>query len=151
MRPSPSIESNSSDLQNSNSSISEHEESSKSIMSKPMIKFVKAVDSPTIIKTNKVETVSKPSVKWKKGIHGQRIILLIKVTPRVDLFKTASVSATRRVNNVAPRPNVISARPKTTQDLVIIKLIQSVKRLERELKARTPPIKIHKVEVSGRS
>nr|GEW86471.1 hypothetical protein [Tanacetum cinerariifolium] len=63
-RPSPSIESNSSDLQNSNSSISEHGESSESIMSKPMIKFVKAADSPTVIKTNKVETVKKSSVKY---------------------------------------------------------------------------------------
>nr|GEX81223.1 putative ribonuclease H-like domain-containing protein [Tanacetum cinerariifolium] len=63
-RPSPSIESNSSDLQNSNSSVSEHGKSSESIMSKPMIKFVTAADSPTIIKTNKVETVRKPSVKY---------------------------------------------------------------------------------------
>nr|GEV59316.1 putative reverse transcriptase domain-containing protein [Tanacetum cinerariifolium] len=63
-RPSPSIESNSSDLQNSNSSISEHEESSKSIMSKPMIKFVKIADSPTVIKTNKVETVRKSPVRY---------------------------------------------------------------------------------------
>nr|GEX49158.1 hypothetical protein [Tanacetum cinerariifolium] len=45
-RPTPSIESNSSDLQNSNSSISEHGESSSSIMSKPMIKFVKAANFP---------------------------------------------------------------------------------------------------------
>nr|GEU70291.1 ribonuclease H-like domain, Gag-pre-integrase domain protein [Tanacetum cinerariifolium] len=57
----------------------------------------------------------------------------------------ASVSAARYVNNVVPRPNVNSARPKTTQDLVIIKLIKRVKRLERELKARTPPTKIQKV------
>nr|GEV75296.1 hypothetical protein [Tanacetum cinerariifolium] len=63
-RPSPSIESNSSDLQNSDSSVSENGESSKSIMSKPMIKFVKAADSPTVIKTNKDETVRKPSVKY---------------------------------------------------------------------------------------
>nr|GFB38883.1 hypothetical protein [Tanacetum cinerariifolium] len=56
-----------------------------------------------------------------------------------------SVSAARRVNTAPPRPNVNSARPKTTQDLVIIKLIQRVKRLERELKARTPPTKIQKV------
>nr|GFB96848.1 hypothetical protein [Tanacetum cinerariifolium] len=51
-RPSPSIKSNTSDLQNSNSSVSEHGESSSSIMSKPMIKFVKAADSHTVIKTN---------------------------------------------------------------------------------------------------
>nr|GEU30789.1 uncharacterized mitochondrial protein AtMg00810-like [Tanacetum cinerariifolium] len=60
-RPFPSIKSNTSDLQNSNSSISEHKESSESIMSKPVIKFVKAGASPKIIKTNKVETTRKPS------------------------------------------------------------------------------------------
>nr|GEZ81120.1 retrovirus-related Pol polyprotein from transposon TNT 1-94 [Tanacetum cinerariifolium] len=73
------------------------------------------------------------------------------VTPRADLLKTASISAAKRVNTAVPRPNVNSARPKTTQDLVIIKLIQRVKRLKRELKARTPPIKIQKVNVRGRS
>nr|GEW77902.1 hypothetical protein [Tanacetum cinerariifolium] len=60
-------------------------------------------------------------------------------------YKAAvSVSVARRVNTAALRPNVNSARPKTTQDLVIIKLIHRVKRLERELKARTPPTKIQK-------
>nr|GEW23945.1 hypothetical protein [Tanacetum cinerariifolium] len=63
-RPSHSIESNTSNLQNSNSSVSEHGESSSSIMSKPMIKFVKAVDSPTVIKTNKVETARKSPLKY---------------------------------------------------------------------------------------
>nr|GFA88224.1 hypothetical protein [Tanacetum cinerariifolium] len=63
-RPSPSIESNTSDLQNSNPSVSEHGESSNSIMSKPMIKFVKAVDSPGVIKTYKTETARKPPVKY---------------------------------------------------------------------------------------
>nr|GEY73470.1 hypothetical protein [Tanacetum cinerariifolium] len=63
-RPSSSIESNSSDLQNSDSSVYENGESSESIMSKLMIKFVKAADSPTVIKTNKVETVRKPSIKY---------------------------------------------------------------------------------------
>nr|GEY11077.1 hypothetical protein [Tanacetum cinerariifolium] len=58
----------------------------------------------------------------------------------------ASVSAVRRVNTAAPRPNVNSARPNTTQDLVIIKLIHKVKRLERELKSRTPPTKIQKMK-----
>nr|GEV02559.1 Gag-Pol polyprotein [Tanacetum cinerariifolium] len=186
-RNSPSIESNSSDLQNSNYSVSEYGESSKSIMSKPMIKFVKAADSPTVIKSNKTETVRKPPVKYDEmyrnttkslkvrgnqrnwnNLMNQRLASnfefknkdcsecgsfnhLIKdcyvhqkqekgknwsknnfahknVTPRADLFKTASVSATRRVNTVSPRPNVNSARPKTTQDLMIIKLIQRVKR-----------------------
>nr|GEY14652.1 hypothetical protein [Tanacetum cinerariifolium] len=65
-RPSPSIESNSSDLQNSNSSVSEHGESSESIMSKSMIKFVKEADRPTDIKTNKVEAARKPFIKYAK-------------------------------------------------------------------------------------
>nr|GEW48776.1 hypothetical protein [Tanacetum cinerariifolium] len=63
--PSPSIESNSSDLQNSNSSVSEPGESSESIMSKPMIKFVKAADCVDV-KTNKVEAARKPFVKYAK-------------------------------------------------------------------------------------
>nr|GEX41525.1 ribonuclease H-like domain-containing protein [Tanacetum cinerariifolium] len=63
-RPSPSIESNSSDLQNSDFSASEKGHSSKSIMSKPMIKFVKATNSPTEVKISKVETVRKLSVKY---------------------------------------------------------------------------------------
>nr|GEW37405.1 hypothetical protein [Tanacetum cinerariifolium] len=66
-RPTPSIDSsksNTSDLQNSNSSVSEHEESSDSIMSKPMIKFVKAADSPKVVKTNKIETARKSPIKY---------------------------------------------------------------------------------------
>nr|GEU54595.1 uncharacterized mitochondrial protein AtMg00810-like [Tanacetum cinerariifolium] len=62
-RPTPSIESNSSDLQNSNSSVLENGESTSSIMSKPMIKFVKATDYAEV-KTNKVETIRKSSVKY---------------------------------------------------------------------------------------
>nr|GEV27458.1 hypothetical protein [Tanacetum cinerariifolium] len=135
-RPSPSIKSSSSDLQDINSFVSEHGESSSSIMSKPKIKFVKAADCPGVIKNNKTETAKKSPVKYAEI---------------ADFFKTASVSVVRRVNTAAPRSNVNSARPKTTQDLVIIKLIQRVKRLERELKARTPPTKIHYVDVKGRS
>nr|GEY66664.1 hypothetical protein [Tanacetum cinerariifolium] len=63
-RPSPSIESNFSDLHNSDSSVSEKGDSSESIMSKPMIKFVKATYSPTEVKISKVKTVRKPSVKY---------------------------------------------------------------------------------------
>nr|GEY59088.1 hypothetical protein [Tanacetum cinerariifolium] len=63
-RPSPSIESKSNDLQNNSTSVSENGESTSSILSKPEIKFVKATDSPTVIKTNKDETVRRPSVKY---------------------------------------------------------------------------------------
>nr|GEX22751.1 hypothetical protein [Tanacetum cinerariifolium] len=60
-----SIESNTSDLENSNSSIFEHRESSKSIISKPMIKFVKAADCAKV-KTNKAQAARKPSIKYAK-------------------------------------------------------------------------------------
>nr|GEV99902.1 hypothetical protein [Tanacetum cinerariifolium] len=63
-RPSPSIESNSIDLQNNSSSVSKNGESTSSILSKPEVKFVKATDSLTVIKTNKDETVRKPYVKY---------------------------------------------------------------------------------------
>nr|GEY74377.1 hypothetical protein [Tanacetum cinerariifolium] len=39
-------------------------ESSCSIMSKPMIKFVKAADSPRVIKTNNIENTRKSTVKY---------------------------------------------------------------------------------------
>nr|GEV12755.1 ribonuclease H-like domain-containing protein [Tanacetum cinerariifolium] len=65
-RPSPSIDSNSSDLQNNDFSVFEKGDSSKSIMSKPMIKFIKATDSLIEVKISKVETVRKPSVKYAK-------------------------------------------------------------------------------------
>nr|GEZ00128.1 hypothetical protein [Tanacetum cinerariifolium] len=94
---------------------------------------------------------SRPSPSVERKSWPKKNFAHKNVTPRADFFKTASVSAARCVNSAAPRPNVNSARPKTTQDLVIIKLIQRVKRLERELKARTPSIKIQKADVKGRS
>nr|GEW60509.1 hypothetical protein [Tanacetum cinerariifolium] len=63
-RPSPAIESNSDDLQNRNPFGTETEASSSTILSKPAIKFVKAADRPTEIKTNKVKTVKKPTAKY---------------------------------------------------------------------------------------
>nr|GEY73305.1 hypothetical protein [Tanacetum cinerariifolium] len=78
-----------------------------SIMSKPMIKFVKAADSPGVIKTNKTESARKPPVKYAEMYRNT------SKSPKVR----ASVSAARHVNTAAPRPNVNSARPKTTQDL----------------------------------
>nr|GEV21956.1 putative ribonuclease H-like domain-containing protein [Tanacetum cinerariifolium] len=99
-RPSPSIESNSNDLQSSTSSISKNGNSSSSILSKPVITFVKTADSPTVIKTNKDETVRKSFVKYAEmyrktskssnvraydcgvwvdqGKHGKRIVILIR-------------------------------------------------------------------------
>nr|GEX82880.1 hypothetical protein [Tanacetum cinerariifolium]GEX82887.1 hypothetical protein [Tanacetum cinerariifolium] len=68
---------------------------------------------------------------------------------RVDKFLTVDLkfsTAAKRVKTAAPRPNMNSTRPQTTQDLMII-LIQRVQRLERELKVRTL---IHNVD-RGRS
>nr|GEY69844.1 ubiquitin hydrolase [Tanacetum cinerariifolium] len=64
-RPSPTIESTSEDGQNRNSSAFENGEPTDSILSKPVVKFVKAVDRPTERPTiNKAETVKKPTVKY---------------------------------------------------------------------------------------
>nr|GEZ24036.1 putative ribonuclease H-like domain-containing protein [Tanacetum cinerariifolium] len=65
-RPFPIVESNPNDLQNSSSSASGNEESTGSILSKPEIKFIKPANSPTIVKTDKKETVRKPTVKYAK-------------------------------------------------------------------------------------
>nr|GEY22565.1 hypothetical protein [Tanacetum cinerariifolium] len=64
-RPSSAIESNSDDLQNKNSSVTETGESSSNILSKPAIKFVKAAERPTESKTDKVEAAKKHVVKCK--------------------------------------------------------------------------------------
>nr|GEU68487.1 hypothetical protein [Tanacetum cinerariifolium] len=66
-RPTPSIDVSkckTSDLQSGNFSVSEHEESSGSIMSKPMIKYVKAADCSRVIKTNNTENARKSTVKY---------------------------------------------------------------------------------------
>nr|GEY92898.1 hypothetical protein [Tanacetum cinerariifolium] len=66
-RPTPGIDEskcNTSDLQSNNFSASKHGESSGSIMSKPMIKFVKAVDCPRVTKTNNTKNARKSTLKY---------------------------------------------------------------------------------------
>nr|GEW87696.1 ubiquitin hydrolase [Tanacetum cinerariifolium] len=169
-RPSTSVESNPNDLQNKSSSASENGESTGSILSKPEIKFMKPADSPTVAKTNKNETVRKPTIKYaemyrktskRSNVRGNqrnwnnqksqqlgKNFLMKKACYNCGGFDHLSYDCDRSPTRIN-RPNVNSARPRTTQDLMII-LIQRVKRLKRELKARTPPIKIHKVD-RGRS
>nr|GFA25400.1 putative ribonuclease H-like domain-containing protein [Tanacetum cinerariifolium] len=65
-KPSPSVESNPNDLQNSSSSASENGESTGGILSKLEIKFVRPADSPTVAKSDKKETVRKPSIKYSE-------------------------------------------------------------------------------------
>nr|GEZ89355.1 copia protein [Tanacetum cinerariifolium] len=62
--PLPAIESNSDDLQNKNSFVTETEASSSTILSKPIINFMKSADRPTETKTDKVKTAKKPAVKY---------------------------------------------------------------------------------------
>nr|GEV95180.1 hypothetical protein [Tanacetum cinerariifolium] len=61
--PKPSIDESKCNTSN-NFSISEHGESSGSILSKPMIKFVKAADCPRVTKTNNTENARKSTVKY---------------------------------------------------------------------------------------
>nr|GEX43593.1 reverse transcriptase domain-containing protein [Tanacetum cinerariifolium] len=62
-RPAPTIESSPDDAQNRNPSVTKTEASPSTISPKPFIKFVKANDSPTKIKIDKVKTTKKPPVK----------------------------------------------------------------------------------------
>nr|GEY47909.1 hypothetical protein [Tanacetum cinerariifolium] len=72
-RSSPTIESTSEDGQNQNSSASKNGEPIDSILSKPAVKFVKAVDRPTERPTtNKAKTVKKPTVKYAEIPDGHR-------------------------------------------------------------------------------
>nr|GFB68634.1 hypothetical protein [Tanacetum cinerariifolium] len=93
--PSPSIESNSSDLQNSNSFVSEHGESSESIMSKPMIKFEKAADCADV-KTNKVEAARKPSVKYAEITSSVNRPNMNVAQPKMTSFAKPAYSYVRR-------------------------------------------------------
>nr|GEZ36717.1 hypothetical protein [Tanacetum cinerariifolium] len=66
-RPTPSIDTSkgdTSDLQSSNFSVFELGESTSSIMSKPMINFVKAADCPRVTKTYNTENARKSTVKY---------------------------------------------------------------------------------------
>nr|GEV61093.1 hypothetical protein [Tanacetum cinerariifolium] len=62
-RHTPSIDESKCNISNT-FSVSEHGESSGSIISKPMIKFVKAADCPRVTKTNNTENARKSTVKY---------------------------------------------------------------------------------------
>nr|GEV72236.1 putative ribonuclease H-like domain-containing protein [Tanacetum cinerariifolium] len=62
-RPVPTVESSPDDAQNKNPFVTKTEASSSTISPKSFIKFVKAKDSPTNIKTDKAEIAKKPPVK----------------------------------------------------------------------------------------
>nr|GEW53834.1 putative reverse transcriptase, RNA-dependent DNA polymerase [Tanacetum cinerariifolium] len=105
-RPTPSIDalsSNTSDLQSSNFLVSEHRESSGSIMFKPMIKFVKAADCPKVIKTNKTENARKSPVKYVEMYRNT------SKSPKVRVLLKTS-----RTPIGVNRPNMNVAQPKMT-------------------------------------
>nr|GEU80989.1 hypothetical protein [Tanacetum cinerariifolium] len=133
-RPTPSIDAskcNTSDLQSNNLFVSKHGESSGSIMSKPMIKFVKAADCPRVIKANNIENARKSTAKYAEmyrnttkspkvrasdcGVWVEKGKTLPKnnyahknVTPRAVLLKTGKTPIT------LSRPNMNVAQPKMT-------------------------------------
>nr|GEU86480.1 hypothetical protein [Tanacetum cinerariifolium] len=82
-RPTPSIDAtkcNNSELKSSKSSVFEHEESSGSIMSKPMIKFVKEANCPRVIKTNNTENARKSTVNMLRCTGTLQKVLKLEVT-----------------------------------------------------------------------
>nr|GEY98832.1 hypothetical protein [Tanacetum cinerariifolium] len=86
-RPTPSIDSsksNTSDLQKSNSSVPEHGESSDSIMSKPIIKFIKAANSPKVEKGK----------SWPKKNFAHK-----NVTPKAVLLKTGRTPLANNIDD----------------------------------------------------
>nr|GFC53879.1 hypothetical protein [Tanacetum cinerariifolium] len=88
-RPSPAIESTSDDAQNRNLSVTETEASPSTILPKPFIKFVKANDSLTKSKTDKVETAKKPPVKYVKYAEQYRKPTKKPNTKRTSFHKPA--------------------------------------------------------------
>nr|GEV61971.1 putative ribonuclease H-like domain-containing protein [Tanacetum cinerariifolium] len=162
-RSAPTVESSPDEAQNRNPSVTATKASPCTISPKPFIKFVKAADC-TEVKTNKVEAARKSSIRYAEmyrrtskspnacfncGDFNHLAYDCEKgrtcptnshktISPRPAIHRSyrSSMIPTRPNMNAAPRPNVNSARPQTTQDLMII-LIQRVKRLKRELKART--------------
>nr|GFA42414.1 hypothetical protein [Tanacetum cinerariifolium] len=110
-RPSPTVESTSGDDQNINSSASKNGESTDSILSKPVVKFVKAAERSAI---------NRP---YRPPMRPMRPNMNAAQPKRTSFYKPA---------------HSYNKRPfqETTQDLMTI-LIQRVQRLERELKART--------------
>nr|GEU91770.1 hypothetical protein [Tanacetum cinerariifolium] len=120
-RPTPSIDAskcNKSELQSSNFSVFKHGESTGSIMSKSMIKFVKEADCPRVIKINNTKNARNTTVKyaemyrnilkdngetWPKDDYTHK-----NMTPRAVLLKPGTTPI------VVSRPNMNVAQPKMT-------------------------------------
>nr|GEU71491.1 hypothetical protein [Tanacetum cinerariifolium] len=112
--PSCSNTSNSvaSDLQSNNSSVFELEESSGSIMSKPMIKFVKAADCPRVTKTNNTEKARKSTVKYAE---------MYRNTSKSPKVKVINAVRTNQFNNVKASACWVWKPIKTNSASIILK------------------------------
>nr|GEW26758.1 hypothetical protein [Tanacetum cinerariifolium] len=123
-RPTPSIDEskcNISDLQSNNFFVFEHGESLGSIMSKPMIKFVKAADCPRVTKTNNTENARKSTIKYVEmyrntskspKVRGGKRENLAKnnfahtnVTPRAVLIKTGKTPIAGEDSTIPTEPH----------------------------------------------
>nr|GFA60816.1 hypothetical protein [Tanacetum cinerariifolium] len=107
-RPSPAIESTSDNAQNKNPSVIETGASPSTISPKPFIKFVKANNSLTKSKTDKVETAKKPHVnkRVKKGTSRSQSNTHKSFTPRSAVHKPyRPLMRPMRSNMNAARPN----------------------------------------------
>nr|GEV00500.1 hypothetical protein [Tanacetum cinerariifolium] len=94
-RPTPSINEliyNTSDLQSNNFFVFEHGESSGSIMSKPMIKFVKAVDCPRVTKTNNTENARKSTVKYAEMYRNTSKSPKVRVKTQPRVLRVSTVT-----------------------------------------------------------
>nr|GEX94972.1 retrotransposon protein, putative, unclassified [Tanacetum cinerariifolium] len=101
-RRTPSIDTSNSvtsDLQSNNSSVSELGESSGSIMSKPMIKFVKVADCPKVTKTNNIENARKSTVRY------------------AEMYRNTTKSPKARVNTTRPKAVINVVRTNRVNDV----------------------------------
>nr|GEY10674.1 retrovirus-related Pol polyprotein from transposon TNT 1-94 [Tanacetum cinerariifolium] len=138
-RPSPTIESSSDDAQNRNPSVTKTEASHSTILSKPFIKLGVKMRRACPKNNNTHKSMPPIAVVYKT----------VRSSTRTNI-SNMNVAQSKRTNFPKTRHSYVR-RPfqETTQDLMII-LIQRVKMLEKELKARTSPTKVHKVD-RGRS
>nr|GFB73524.1 hypothetical protein [Tanacetum cinerariifolium] len=107
-RPAPTVESSPDDAQNRNPSVTATEASPSTISPKPFIKFIKANDSPTKSKTDKVATAKKPHVnkRVKKGTSRSQNNTHKSFTPRPAVHKPYRPPIRpMRSNMNAARPN----------------------------------------------
>nr|GEX59892.1 putative ribonuclease H-like domain-containing protein [Tanacetum cinerariifolium] len=116
-RPSPAIESNLDDLQNRNPSITKTGASSSTILSKLVIKFVKPTDSPTVVKTNKDETVRKTSVKYAEMYRKTSKRSNVRAKNNYTHKSRSPITVVHKTGRTpmrTTRPNMNAAQPKRT-------------------------------------